>query len=107
MRVLRAIPGALLWIVASLLGLVGIVLCITVILLPVGLPLVKLAGRLFKSSMQLMLPPGLAHPVKVTTKAAGKRRDEVGSAVSDVAGDALKNLKKGRKAARKQWKRVA
>ena len=39
MRILRSIAGALLWIVSAVLGLAAVVLCITVILLPIGLPL--------------------------------------------------------------------
>lgn len=103
MRVLRAIPGGLLWLVASLLGLVGILLCVTIILLPLGLPLVKLAGRLFKCSVQLMLPRALAHPVNELTRAAEKKRDKLGSAVSDAGG----SFKKGLKAVRKRTKLVA
>jgi hypothetical protein len=38
MRLLRGLIGAVLWILAALLGLVGLVLCVTVILLPVGIP---------------------------------------------------------------------
>ena len=36
MRILRGIAGALLWILAAVLGLVAIVLCITIILLPLA-----------------------------------------------------------------------
>jgi hypothetical protein len=42
MRILRSIAGALLWIVAAVLGLVAVLLCITIILLP-GWP--ATAGR--------------------------------------------------------------
>ena len=42
MRLLRALLGALLWIVASLVGLLGVIACVTLILLPVGIPLVML-----------------------------------------------------------------
>ena len=63
MRLLRGLLGALLWILAAVLGLVGVLLCVTVILLPVGIPVVKLAGSMFVRSVRLMLPPALAHPV--------------------------------------------
>ncbi len=63
MRPIRGLLGVLLWIGAALLGLVGLLLCITVILLPVGIPVVKLAGRFFARSVQLMLPRAMAHPV--------------------------------------------
>ena len=94
MRMLRAVPGAGLWIVASVLGLVGVLLCVTVILLPVGIPLVKLAGRFFSRSVQLMLPRALTHPVDELTKAADKRAHLVRTASSDVAGHAAKRARK-------------
>jgi hypothetical protein len=104
-----------LWILASLLGLVGILLCVTVILLPVGLPLVKFAGQLFSRSLQLMLPRALAHPVneiskavekkdRKLTKAADKQNRKVRAAASDAASDTAKNT---RKFARKVRKRVS
>ncbi len=36
MRLLRGLPGAVLWILAAVLGLVGVLLCVTIILLPLG-----------------------------------------------------------------------
>jgi hypothetical protein len=109
MRLLGGLLGALLWILASVLGLVGVLLCVTVILLPVGIPIVKIAGSLFRRSMRLLLPPALAHPVDTLvahpvdnlTTAAKKQRRKVGSAMSGAAHDAGK---KGRKAAKKQRK---
>ena len=125
MRLLRGLGGAVLWILAALLGLVGVVLCVTVILLPLGLPLVKLAGQLFARSLQLMLPRALAHPVnelskeaekkdrKFTkavekkdrkfTKAVEKKDRKVRAAASDTASDTAKSA---RKFARKMRKRV-
>ena len=52
MRMLRALVGSLLWILSGVLGLVGVILCVTVILLPLGIPLLYLARRLFKYSMR-------------------------------------------------------
>jgi hypothetical protein len=101
MRLLRGLLGALLWILASVLGLVGVLLCVTIILLPVGIPIVKIAGSLFRRSMRLLLPPALAHPVDNVTTAAKKQRRKVGSAMSDAAHDASK---KGRKVAKRQRK---
>lgn len=103
MRLLRGLPGAVLWILAAVLGLVGVLLCATVILLPVGIPLVKLAARLFIHSIQLMLPRALAHPVDEITKAADKRARTVRSAASEGARGAAK---KGRKVARKRVKNL-
>jgi hypothetical protein len=104
MRLVRGLLGALLWILGAVIGLVGVVLCVTVILLPLGIPLVKLAGRLLSRAVQLMLPRMLVHPVDELTTTAKKKSHKAGSAVSDTAGDAAK---KGRKAVRKERKRIA
>ncbi|HEX2286201.1 MAG TPA: hypothetical protein VHI10_15470 [Mycobacterium sp.] len=104
MRLLLGLLGVLVWIVAALLGLVGVVLCVTIILLPLGIPLVALAGRLFTRAVQLMLPRALAHPVGEAKKTTKKTRRKVGSAVSNAAGDATK---KGRKVLREERKRLA
>jgi hypothetical protein len=53
---LRGLAGALLWIVSLLLFLVAAVLCVTIILLPLGLPLLGYARRLFTLSLKMMLP---------------------------------------------------
>jgi hypothetical protein len=111
MRLLRGLLGALLWILAAVLGLVGVLLCVTVILLPVGIPIVKLAGNLFMRSVRLMLPPALAHPVDTfvahpvdtLTTATEKKSRKVGSAMSDAARDGAKT---GRKVVKKQRKRL-
>jgi hypothetical protein len=122
MRLLRALPGAVLWIVASVLGLVGVVLCVTVILLPVGIPLMKIAGRMFSHAVQLMLPRAVSHPVDELDKAMDKKGRTLRSATAGAAGRAAKKsrklgstasetaggaLKKGRKAARKQAKSLS
>jgi hypothetical protein len=79
MRLLRGLLGALLWILASVVGLLGIITSLTLILLPVGIPLLRLAGRLFGQSTRLFMPPAVAHPARETKrrsqktgKAAGK-----------------------------------
>jgi hypothetical protein len=104
MRLLRGLLGVLLWIVASLLGLVGLVLCVTIILLPLGIPVVAFAGRLITRAVQLMLPRAVAHPVKEVRKTTKKEGRKVSSAVSDAAGDVAK---KGRKVWRQERKRLA
>jgi hypothetical protein len=99
MRLLRGVPGAVLWVLAAVIGLVGLLLCVTVILLPLGIPLVKLANRLFCRSVQLMLPCTLVHPVDELTKAGDKPARKVSSAASDAAGDAAKEGRKFGKSA--------
>jgi hypothetical protein len=76
MRLLRGLFGALLWILAAVLGLVGLVLSVTVILLPLGIPVMGLAGRLFTHAVKLMLPRSLAHPIDELTKTTKKEGPE-------------------------------
>lgn len=85
MRLLRGLLGGLLWILAAVVGLVAVVLCVTVILLPLGLPLLAQARRMFTTSVRLMLPPALAHPVKTMDKGARKQGRKAKDAVPDAA----------------------
>ena len=82
-RLLRGVAGALLWILAAVVGLVGVLCCVTVVLLPVGIPLLLLARKMFTTSVQLLMPKKLAHPVKAAK-----------DAVSDAGGDVGKKLRK-------------
>jgi hypothetical protein len=101
MRILRGTAGALLWIVAAVLGLVAVVHCITLILLALGLPLLGVSRRVFGLAVRLMLPREVAHPVKQT----GKRlRGQI-----DDASSQIKKSKPGKaaaKAGRKVLKRM-
>ena len=73
MRLPRAIGGAVLWIVGGLLGLLAVLLCLTLILLPVGIPLLRLARRTLTTAVRLMLPRHVAHPIDEGTKALTRR----------------------------------
>jgi hypothetical protein len=64
MRMLRGLAAALLWLVAGLLGLLGVILSVTIVLLPLGVPLLFLARRVFGYSMTLLLPRTVRHPVR-------------------------------------------
>jgi hypothetical protein len=80
---LRFLAAGLVWILAGVVGLLGVVLCITVILLPLGIPLVMVARRLYTAAARLMLPRGVRHPVEQVDKS--------------VSGEADKLLKQGRR----------
>jgi hypothetical protein len=56
MRVLRTAGAVLLGVVATVLMILSIVLCITLILLPVGIPLAFLSIRLYAVAAKLLLP---------------------------------------------------
>lgn len=49
MRLLGILLGSVVWLVSGLLGLVGLLLCVTIILLPLGIPVLWLAKRLSRS----------------------------------------------------------
>ena len=79
--------GALLWIVAAVLGLVAVVLCITVILLR-WLPLLGVSRRVFGVAVRLMLPREVAHPAEQTRKRLrGQIDDRVVVDVDEVSHD--------------------
>jgi membrane associated rhomboid family serine protease len=63
MFVLRGLAASLLWLVAGLLGLLGVVLSVTIILLPLGVPLLILSKKVFGYSMALLVPRKARHPV--------------------------------------------
>ena len=64
MLIVRGLAASLLWLVAALLGLLGVILSVTIILLPLGIPLLFLAKRVFGYSMSLLLPGKVRHPVR-------------------------------------------
>jgi hypothetical protein len=103
MRVLRAVLGALVWILAAVVGLLGALLCVTVIGLPLGIPLLLWARRMFQSAVRLMLPSHVAHPVKAT-KSSGKRTSKQAATKGEKAKKA--GSKTGRRLSRKTSKAV-
>lgn len=68
MRVLQVLGGAVLYLLAAVVGLVGVVLSVTVVLLPLGIPLLILSGMLFRRAIALMLPRRVSHPVEEAGK---------------------------------------
>jgi hypothetical protein len=56
MRVLRSLAAIVIWLVASLLLVLSIVLCVTILLLPVGVLLGLVALRLYVVGFGLLLP---------------------------------------------------
>lgn len=72
MRFLKILLGSVVWLVAELLGLVGLLLSVTVILLPLGIPVLMLAKRLFTVAMALIVPRAARHPVEAISKSGRK-----------------------------------
>ena len=107
MRLLRALAGSLLWILSGLLGLVGVLLCVTVVLLPLGIPALGLARRLFRYSMVFFLPRTVRHPVQELGKSARRSTKDAASAVSVPDLPSRKARKKVTKKARKKVGKAA
>ncbi|WP_322937968.1 hypothetical protein [Nocardioides bizhenqiangii] len=114
MKLLRALVGSLLWVLAGILGLVGVVLCATLILLPVGIPVLMLARKLFAYSMVFFVPRKVRHPVEELGKSARSKGSDAVESVKDTDVDlsparkrAGKLLKAGRSFLEAQRKRVA
>jgi len=98
MNILRGLAGALLWVLAAVVGLVAVVLCVTIILLPLGLPLLNLARQLGTNGVQLMLPRAVAHPVKTAQKGSQRKAKQA----RRTTRDAVEAVKPGGKP---RWRR--
>ena len=68
MKPFRWLGAGLLWILAGVVGLLGAVLCVTVVLLPIGIPLLMLARRMVTTAGKL--------PFKGVIHAVGPRQGE-------------------------------
>jgi hypothetical protein len=121
MKALRWMLACLVWLLSGLVGLVGVLLCVTLILAPLGIPLLFLARRLFTLGGQLVVPRAVRHPIdslqgagsdaadtaRKRGKKAGKDAGKAGKKTRKKVGkDAGKAGKKARKRTRKTSKRV-
>jgi hypothetical protein len=106
MRLFRGLAGALLGIVSLLLLLVGALLCATVVLLPVGIPLLGYALRTFTTAIRLMLPRAVSHPAKTAGKAIKGRGGRATKRARQDAAVARPDVKTIRRRSRKTAKRV-
>jgi hypothetical protein len=77
MRALRWSGGSLLGLLAGILGLVGVVLCVTLILLPLGIPVLYLSRKLFRAAGQMVVPRAARHPVQELGKKGRKKASDL------------------------------
>lgn len=96
MRALRAVGAVLLMVLGTLLLVVALVLCVTIILLPLGIPLGFLAVKLWKHAVTLLLPRQ-ADVRRGLRK--GFRVKELGDAASDIT-------RRGKRLRKKAGKKV-
>jgi hypothetical protein len=62
--------------------------------LPLGIPMVLLAGRLFTHAVKFMMPRSLAHPIDELTKTTKKKGRKIRSVSSDAVADTAKKARK-------------
>jgi hypothetical protein len=112
MRILRALVGSVVWLLACVLGLVGVLLCVTLILLPLGIPVLMLTRKLFALATALMVPRKVRHPVDELSKSARRKARKVKDSASkadmkSLAKAARRTRKKGRSVIGQRRKRFA
>ena len=107
MRFLRGLLGGLLWLLACIVGLVGAIACATLILLPIGIPLLGLARRLFGYSVRLFAPAALAHPTKEPKRRRHKARRVLADKKPSIELDVAGARKKWHSFFKRQRKRIA
>jgi hypothetical protein len=113
MRALRWTAASLLGLLGGVLGLVGALLCVTLILLPLGIPILFLSRKLFRTAGQLVVPREVRHPVKEaqerssgsakSARKKGRRGRKLAAATMQSATDSVR--KTGKKAGKKAGKK--
>jgi len=106
MWLLRGLAASVLWLVAGLLGLVGILLSATLILLPVGIPVLMLAKKVFSYSMVVLVPGKVRHPVHHAEKSAKGRLKDAGKKSTSITKPKKKTVKKTMKKQRGKARRL-
>ena len=106
MKLLRGLAAGLLWILAGVLGLVGGLLSVTIIFLPLGLPLLWLARKLGGAAGRLLLPKAVKHPAQElrdkssdAAAGAGKGARRFFRGTGKAVAESTPSTKKGRKKA--------
>lgn len=99
MRALRWAAASLVLLLAGVVGLVAVVLCATLVLLPLGIPLLLVARRLFRTAGQLVVPRAVRHPVDTVAGA-------MSGAGSRAARAATRSTRTGGKAAQQATKKA-
>jgi hypothetical protein len=97
MKPLRWLAAGLVWILSGVVGLVGALLCVTILLLPLGIPVLMLARRLFSFGAVLALPRAARHPAQEAGKMLRRGADDAKSVVDDAKKGAAKKSRRARK----------
>ena len=106
MKLLRGLAGSLLWILAGVLGLVGGLLSVTIILLPLGLPLLWLARKLGGTAGRLVLPKAVTHPVQELRDKSSSAATGAGTGARRLLGGTSKALEESASSTKKSRKKA-
>lgn len=109
MKILRWLGAGLVAVVAGVLALVGVILCVTLVLAPLGIPILMLARRVFSLAGRMVVPRALRHPVEELDRSGEakvgklkrKAKDGASSGADRVKGAGKTATKKGKKAAKR------
>jgi hypothetical protein len=99
MKFLRWVAASLLGLVGAIVGLLGVVLTATLVLAPIGIPLLFLARRLLAASGRLVVPRVVRHPLQELDPTRSDAADEIRRTVR-------KKWRRGRKDVRKRTRRL-
>lgn len=99
MALVRRGFAVVVWLVASVVALLSLLLCVTLILLPLGIPLFGLALRMYAYGVKLMLPRNVLPSTDDVGKAARRRWKDARKAVAGTL--AVKTAKRSMKKRRK------
>ena len=80
-----------------MVGLVGALLCVTVILLPLGIPVLMLARRLFSLAAALALPRAARHPAEEASNVLQRRSKDARKTLKGTKKDVAKKSRRARK----------
>jgi hypothetical protein len=94
-----------LWILACVVGLLGVLLSATLILLPLGIPLLLLARKLFRYSMTFFLPRATRHPAQELRKKGSDGMSGTAESLG-LTGKSLKRTKKRCRTATRKGRKV-
>ena len=72
MRLLRGLIAVVTWLLGLVLLLVAVLLCATLILLPLGIPLLRYALRLFGAGTRLTTSRKVTHPIDEMRRTASQ-----------------------------------
>ena len=75
MKVLRGLGATVIWLLATVVIILAAVLCVTILLLPLGIPLGAFALSLYGKAAQLLFPGSSRFEQLVARGEAALRRD--------------------------------